>query len=42
MRIFVINRVKQLTLQMLNNCQMYLQVFLLLDIVTGAGNQIQT
>jgi len=42
MRLFVKNGVKQPTLQMLNNCKMYLQVFLLSDIVTGAGDQIQT
>jgi len=41
MQLFVKHGVKQLILQTLNNCQMYLQVFLLSDIVMGAGDQIQ-
>jgi len=40
MRLFVKTGWKQPVLQMLNQCRMYLQVFLISDIVTGVGSSI--
>jgi len=40
MRLFVQNGWKQPSLHALNLCRMYLKVFLLSDIVSGAGDQI--
>jgi len=42
MHLFVKTGWKQLALQMLNQCRMHLQVFLLSDIVTGTGESIAT
>jgi len=40
MQLFIQNSWKQLELQTLNHCRMFLQVFLLSDIVSGSGNFI--
>jgi len=40
MQLFIKSSFKQPTLQVVNNCHLYLRIFLLSDIVTGSGNQI--
>ncbi len=40
MQLFIQSRIKQPTLQWLNQCRMYLRVFLLSDIVSGTGDCI--